>query len=217
MVLALTLAIVPGVGATQYSYSAYVDLPTWVHKRPNEGSKRVARLQTQTFHGSLEVVMVLRETLRGGKRWSRVRYAGLGDRRGWVPSRVLSDKMRHEARLVIDRRRLRITLSTRDWLLFSAPIGVGAQGSPTPAGHYYVRERIVPPSANSIYGALAFGTSAYSPFRTDWPGGGQVGVHGTNQPQILPGYVSNGCVRLRNRDVLRLGRMLRVGTPVLVR
>lgn len=213
---ALMVTAVPAAGVT-YTESAYVDLPTWVHKRPSERSQRVARLQTQTFHGSLEVVMVLRQSVRGGKRWSYVRYPGLGDRRGWVRSHALSPPTAHEATLVIDRRRLRITLRTKDWLLFSAPIGVGASDSPTPAGRYYVRERIVPRSANSIYGALAFGTSAYSPFRTDWPGGGQVGVHGTNQPSILPGYVSNGCVRLRNSDVRRLGRMLRVGTPLVVK
>jgi lipoprotein-anchoring transpeptidase ErfK/SrfK len=91
-------------------------------------------------------------------------------------------------------------------------------GSPTPAGRYYIRERLGPfANSNSIYGALAFGTSAFSHFRTDWPGGGQVGVHGTNEPGLIPGRISNGCVRLRNSAVVRLGRLLRVGTPLYIR
>ena len=81
-----------------------------------------------------------------------------------------------------------------------------------------MRERLGPfASSNSVYGALAFGLSAYSPHRTDWPGGGQVGIHGTNQPSLIPGHISNGCVRLMNAKVRRLGRVLRTGTPLLIK
>jgi lipoprotein-anchoring transpeptidase ErfK/SrfK len=59
--------------------------------------------------------------------------------------------------------------------------------------------------------------SARSATLTDWPGGGFVGIHGTNQPEILPGRVSHGCIRLRNPDILRLASLMRVGTPVTVR
>jgi lipoprotein-anchoring transpeptidase ErfK/SrfK len=43
-----------------------------------------------------------------------------------------------------------------------------------------------------------------------------IGIHGTSQPGLLPGRVSHGCIRLRNADVLRLGRELRVGTPITI-
>jgi hypothetical protein len=36
---------------------------------------------------------------------------------------------------------------------------------------------------------------------TDWHGGGFVGIHGTDAPQLIPGRVSHGCIRLRNRDI----------------
>ena len=52
---------------------------------------------------------------------------------------------------------------------------------------------------------------------TDWPGGGFVGIHGTNGPQILPGRVSHGCVRMRNPAILRLFRLMPLGTPVSIR
>jgi hypothetical protein len=198
-----------------YTRSAYVDASAWVHRSPSAKSPRLGRLGTRTYHGSLAVVLVLGELERDGKRWSYVRHPGLGDRRGWVRSRVLSATTLHHSRLVIDRGRLRIRLWRRGKVIFSAPIGAGAAESPTPAGRYYVRERLVP-VAGSIYGALAFGTSAHSPYRTDWPGGGQVGIHGTDQPQLIPGHVSNGCIRLRNEDVVKLGRLLDVGTPMLV-
>ncbi len=52
---------------------------------------------------------------------------------------------------------------------------------------------------------------------TDWPGGGFVGVHGTNEPHILPGAVSHGCIRMPNESILKLARLMHVGTPLTIR
>ena len=49
---------------------------------------------------------------------------------------------------------------------------------------------------------------------TDWPAGGFVGIHGTDRPEILPGRLSHGCIRLRNEDILSLAELMPVGTPV---
>ena len=46
--------------------------------------------------------------------------------------------------------------------------------------------------------------------------GGFVGIHGTDRPELLPGRVSHGCIRMRNPDILRLGRLMPVGTPVTI-
>jgi L,D-transpeptidase catalytic domain len=72
-------------------------------------------------------------------------------------------------------------------------------------------------TALPFYGPIAFGTSGRSYVRTDWPGGGFIGIYGTSLPELLPGRVSNGCIRLRNEDVVRLAAMLPIGTPVTVR
>ncbi|CAA9524883.1 MAG: Protein erfK/srfK precursor, partial [uncultured Solirubrobacteraceae bacterium] len=47
--------------------------------------------------------------------------------------------------------------------------------------------------------------------------GGFVGIHGTDRPDLIPGRVSHGCIRMRNPDILRLGRLMPVGTPVVIR
>lgn len=228
-VAALALASAPPAGAApdgfvRYSdertrtLSAHVLRPVWVRSSPRADARALARLRTATWHGSPEVVLLLGEMTAGRRSWSYVRYPGIGSRRGWIPSRALSSATLHGKRLVLDRGRLRLKLFRGRRLLFSAPVGIGAPGSPTPAGRYYVREKLGPfSSSNSVYGALAFGLSAFSPHRTDWPGGGQVGIHGTNQPSLIPGRVSNGCVRLTNTKVRRLGRALRVGTPLLIK
>ena len=99
--------------------------------------------------------------------------------------------------------------------VFSAPVGVGKPESPTPGGEFYVRNRLSG-FGDPFYGPVAFGTSARSAVLTDWPAGGFVGIHGTDRPDLLPGRVSHGCIRLRNADVLALGRLMPVGTPVRV-
>jgi lipoprotein-anchoring transpeptidase ErfK/SrfK len=51
---------------------------------------------------------------------------------------------------------------------------------------------------------------------TDWPGGGFVGVHGTNEPNLIPGRISHGCIRLRNDAIVRLSHLMKVGTPLTI-
>ena len=47
-------------------------------------------------------------------------------------------------------------------------------------------------------------------------GGGEYAIHGTNRPKSVGGTVSYGCIRMLNRDILRLYDRVRVGTPVVV-
>jgi L,D-transpeptidase catalytic domain len=189
-----------------------------VRTRPSASAPRRGWLRRHTFFGSREVVLVLGRTAfaRGGD-WAHVRYSGIGRRRGWVRMDALTGFTVVRTMLIIERGRRRMRLLRRGREVFRAPVGVGAAQSPTPGGRYFIRERLVPQHTNGIYGALAFGISAYSRYRTDWPGGGQVGVHGTNQPYLIPGWISNGCVRLRNRAVRKLDRLAPVGTPILIR
>jgi lipoprotein-anchoring transpeptidase ErfK/SrfK len=46
--------------------------------------------------------------------------------------------------------------------------------------------------------------------------GGEYAIHGTNQPQTIGGFVSNGCIRMHNEDVVDLFARVTVGTPVVV-
>lgn len=47
--------------------------------------------------------------------------------------------------------------------------------------------------------------------------GGEYAIHGTNRPGSIGGFVSYGCIRMYNRDIVRLFSRVRVGTPVVVR
>jgi L,D-transpeptidase catalytic domain len=183
---------------------------------PDATAARVAALDARTPEGTTNLVLVLgRARDRRGMTWVRARLPVLGRAVGWLPSTALAAYGTVGTRLVVDRRRLRLTLLRDGRPIMRAPIGIGAAGTPTPAGSFYVRDRVTT-YASPVYGPVAFGTSARSRTLTDWPGGGFVGIHGTDQPGLLPGRVSHGCIRLRNADVLRLARLMPVGTPLRI-
>jgi lipoprotein-anchoring transpeptidase ErfK/SrfK len=46
--------------------------------------------------------------------------------------------------------------------------------------------------------------------------GGEYAIHGTNVPRSIGGFVSYGCIRMYNQDVLDLYSRVSVGTTVMV-
>jgi lipoprotein-anchoring transpeptidase ErfK/SrfK len=47
-------------------------------------------------------------------------------------------------------------------------------------------------------------------------GGGQYAIHGTNSPGSVGGFVSHGCIRMYNQDIMDLYARVSVGTKVVV-
>jgi lipoprotein-anchoring transpeptidase ErfK/SrfK len=47
-------------------------------------------------------------------------------------------------------------------------------------------------------------------------GGGEYAIHGTNSPGSIGGFVSYGCIRMYNADVLDLYGRVSWGTTVVV-
>ena len=202
------------------------DLTRWSHlrhavaarARPGRSSRVVARVRRLTPEGTVTALPVTgRRTGRDGKLWMRVTLPVLPNATsGWVPRRALGAYEISHHRLVVELDRRRLTLLDRGRVVMRAPIGVGQPQWPTPRGTFLVRNRLQR-YASPEYGPVAFGTSARSPTLTDWPAGGFVGIHGTDRPDLIPGAVSHGCVRLRNPEMLRLSRLMPVGTPVEIR
>lgn len=197
---------------------AIVERPTDVYKHPTAHSRVVGRLATVTPEGTDNIVLILdRQTDLGGRLWVRVRFPSLPNgRAGWIARKAIGGYGTVHTRLVIDLSDFRAQLYQRGRMVFEAPVGVGKPSWPTPSGRFYIRNRLTR-FGDPFYGPVAFGTSARSARLTDWPAGGFVGIHGTNRPELIPGRASHGCVRMRNHDILRLDRLMRVGTPVVIR
>ena len=186
-------------------------------RRPAAASAPLARVGTRTPEDTTNIVQVLgRRQDAGGRLWVRVALATLPNgRSGWLPREVLGGYASVDTHLVVDLSRLTATLWKRGRAVFRAPVGVGQPRWPTPRGRFYVRNRLTR-YAGPTYGPIAFGTSARSEHLTDWPGGGFIGIHGTDEPGLIPGRISHGCVRMRNRDILALAKLMPIGTPLTI-
>ena len=123
-----------------------------------------------------------------------------------VPTRIEVDLSSRELRFF---RRGRLRLRTA--------AAIGAPGTPTPTGRFYVNQRLVPERLDGPYGPGALGVSAFSPTLTDWAQGGPIAIHGTNDPGSIGRPVSNGCVRVPNETLRRLFEATPAGTPVIIR
>lgn len=197
---------------------AHSTLKAPIGQRPAPESRQIARLRHLTEDGFGEVYLVLRRwTDPDGRAWLKLRIPMRPNgTTGWVPESALGRLHLVRTRLVVDRRRLRATLYRSGRRIWRSAVGVGAPSTPTPAGRFWIRERIKVPDPGGLYGPWAFGTSAYSVL-SDWPGGGVIGIHGTDQPQLIPGRPSHGCIRVENPAIRRLARLMPIGTPVRIR
>jgi lipoprotein-anchoring transpeptidase ErfK/SrfK len=135
------------------------------------------------------------------------------------------------ARIDLSRLKLRwtrvhvsIDLGRRDVRVIRAgelvarfPAAIGTRSTPTPTGRFSVTDRIAFP-AGSIYGRFAVGISAHqtSALPASWTGGDQIAIHGTNEPASIGRAASLGCLRVGNRGLRVLERMVPLGTPVLI-
>ena len=176
---------------------------------PSAAGRVTAALAAFTPERTANIVVIAGPTRGEDVLWVPVRAAGGA---GWAPRDALGGYEAVRTRLLVDTEALTATLLRANHVVFRARIGVGTAAAPTPKGSFYIRNRLTR-YRSAFYGPVAFGTSARSVL-TDWPAGGFVGIHGTSRPELLPGRVSHGCIRLLNADILELARLMPVGTPV---
>ena len=188
-----------------------------IRSAPGKSARRIAALRSKTADALPEVYIALKSVVTDGQEWIQIRVPGRPNgRKGWVPRSALGDFDTVTTQIVISRAKTTLTLYDAGKKIFVAPVGVGTAQNPTPSGHFWIDEAFKV-DKTPAYGPFALGTSAFSPTLTDWPGGGVVGIHGTDQPGLIPGHISHGCVRLRNSDIAQLVDLVPVGTPVLIK
>jgi hypothetical protein len=188
-----------------------------VRSQPRASARTVTKLDTMTTDGTHNIVLVLDQLdVNPTQTWYRVRLPILpNNSTGWVQAGAVGALFKVNTHLYVDRAHFKATLKRNGKVVFTSVVGVGRSIWPTPSGEFYIRDKLT--SFNDpFYGPIAFGTSARSATLTDWPGGGFVGVHGTNEPGILPGRVSHGCIRMPNASILKLARLMPVGTPLTI-
>ena len=95
-------------------------------------------------------------------------------------------------------------------------LGLGKVETPTPNGYYKINSKeINPPWIDPSDPEYEVPSGPDNPLGYRWMQfSGNYGIHGTNRPESIGGYVSNGCIRMNERDVEELFDAVEVGTPV---
>ncbi len=196
---------------------AYALSRTGIFARPSTGARRIGSVHLETEEGFPEVYLLLVSHVdAAGRKWVKLRVPGLPNgRTGWVLGAALGSFERTHWLIVVNLRARSLTAYFKGRRRFRAPVGIGKPSSPTPTGHFWIRERLAFASRNSPYWPYALGTSDYSSTLTGWQGGDVVAIHGDfGEPQRIPGDPSHGCVRMRDAAIAWLAPRVTLGTPV---
>ena len=99
------------------------------------------------------------------------------------------------------------------------PVGVGRAGMAW-HGHARIAQKDLRPAWVAVPGKTATipGGSPRNPMGAAAMGldRGNYAIHGTNDPSSIGGYVSHGCIRMHNADIMDLYRRASIGTEVVV-
>ena len=126
--------------------------------------------------------------------------------------------------IVVKTSERRLYFVHRDGIAIRYPVGVGKAGMAWHGTAYVALKRTnppwqAPPSINGgSYGPVIPGGSPNNPMGVAVLGldRGNYAIHGTNNPSSIGGYVSHGCIRMYNSDVLDLYARAGIGTQVTV-
>ena len=97
------------------------------------------------------------------------------------------------------------------------PVAVGAKHTPTPAGDFAVKTRLVDPTYYHPGKVIPAGVN--NPLGTRWIGLSTkgYGIHGTNVEDSVGQAASHGCIRMHRTDLEELFAQLEVGDQVEIR
>jgi len=83
-------------------------------------------------------------------------------------------------------------------------VATGTKETPSPIGSFKIVQK-------AMWGS-GFGTR-WLGLNVPW---GNYGIHGTNKPSSIGYNASHGCIRMRNKDIEELYRLVKYNTPVLI-
>lgn len=128
----------------------------------------------------------------------------------------------------IDQPNILINIPSRILILYSNDkiikkysVGIGRMENQTPIGRFEIVNKEINPTwikpVKEGEEMVVIESGSNNPLGYRWlEFDGLYGIHGTNQPDSIGGYVSNGCVRMREADVEELYDMVSIKTPVTI-
>ncbi len=120
-----------------------------------------------------------------------------------------------EAEIEVDTRTVRVFDDGE--LIAETSAVVGKAATPTPLGVFYVNDLLPRDNPNGAFGPWILSLSGFSETLDTFGGGLPViAIHGTNNPGLIGGAHSNGCIRIPNDVVTFLAENVPLGTPVTI-
>jgi L,D-transpeptidase catalytic domain len=176
----------------------------------------VARVGSRTPFGSQRALGVV-TTKRG--RWLAVTEPGVGNNRVvWVDARAGGLRYaRTRIELQVDLSSRTLEVRRRGSAVRRFIVAVGRPGSPTPTGRFAVTDKLAGSAYSSSYGCCILALSATQPnLPPGWTGGNRMAIHGT-MTNDFGRAVSAGCLHASDADLRYVMRVVRLGTPVVIR
>ncbi len=114
----------------------------------------------------------------------------------------------------VSKRDNRLYIENNGKLIKVYKVATGKDNS-TPEGKFVIVNKLKDPTWYSA-GAIIPPESPENILGSRWLGFSEqgYGLHGTNNPKDLGGYVTNGCVRLLEDDIQEIYKLVPVGTPL---
>lgn len=208
----------PGPPSATDSWVATIDRSVYARVAPSS-SARVRTLVSATapLGGGQTRLLVRRSVERQGERWLDVALPiRPNGSHGWIPEHATSTAQT-PYRITVNLTTRRLTLFRSGRPIMKVPVAVGQPSTPTPTGSFAVAEEIRTRIPGNFIGPMVLPLTGFSRVLNEFAGGhGRVAIHGTSVPHLIGTRASHGCIRLRNRDVVRLARIITPGTPVRI-
>lgn len=111
--------------------------------------------------------------------------------------------MRVTYSITVNTASRRLTLYKNGSWFKSYPVAIGKPSTPTPKGNFTIINKAYKPGG--VFGERWLGLNKKG-----------YGIHGTNNPASIGKAVSNGCIRMYNKDVIELYNLVPVGASVKI-
>jgi lipoprotein-anchoring transpeptidase ErfK/SrfK len=194
-----------------HALAARVPAGNRVTLRARPGGRILARVGGRTEFGSPQTLSV---AFRKGD-WLAVRSPELGNEQlGWVRAAPLR-LLRRPVELEVDLSRRELFVREEEQGVDRRiSVAIGAPDTPTPAGEYYVTDKLPGADFGSYYGCCILALSGRQPnLPQGWSGGDRLAIHGS--PTATWGHaVSNGCFHASEADLRYLMKTVPLGTSI---
>ena len=207
------LGVVPRPPLPVADFAVRVALGRFVVLHSSPGGPVVGRVRDTTEFGSPQVL----DPVARRSGWLEIRHPSLGNgHTAWIDRRSPISLRRRRVGLEVDLSRRLLLVREAGRVERKISVAIGAPHTRTPAGEFYVTDKLPGERFGSYYGCCILALSGRQPnLPRGWSGGDRLAIHGSPTPTEGKA-VSNGCLHAHERDLRYLMRVVPLGAAVQI-